>query len=725
MRFGVHMHLGKAAFKFKFFATIHAATIRHDDKDVAFGPPCVTMSRGSRSSRTRNTSKWETTPADGAYRSIASFGDEVLEMVVTLYKDSKTNTFEKKEYKFAIEDARSSSKGASILAHHTTDLAAYASLSMSTRRERLPARPARKTVGSADIEVTIACEFLKQGNATDDDMMSTFSRQSQADNNSDDEEEREKHDVIAEIDEEYGAGAGDTPAALRSRAAFPNSAGSSGHTSPTSRLERATQTGGSVRLSGSVAPPVFGNISLGRAGAMSPPPPTSIQTATIPPMPQAYAQSSRTNVRSPPPPIPDASGTSAPPARVASQTTEAVPVGSVAAIAKRLSIPGQPGQADMQGAGVGASGSAFTAPGASGGSIVRSPPPPVPTSTYVQSHSRRTSDLQGGAGGPSPRSVQFYQAPSSGAADMGPGAIPSGYIPPPPQAPSQPLTMQALASVPGGSGPPSGSSSPKKGSAGGARAHSPAAKEEKKEKGAFFSTLRFFRKNNSSEELAVPQSEPAAAPPQKQAVHETAVATKKHGRSTKEDAHALEIERKDRRIAELEDQVLHLQSTIARLHATVSVVSMELEKTKGGEMQLELERREAVARMDLKGWLYKRGDRGPIKLWKRRWFATDLGGRLYYYGTHRGSEPYGYIDIDKITGINIVPDAEQDKNHATFIVSVPGREYFLQAHDAEAMNKWIESLDFVRKLRMESQKFVDTQRQSFSEDGVTRLSGVA
>ena len=48
---------------------------------------------------------------------------------------------------------------------------------------------------------------------------------------------------------------------------------------------------------------------------------------------------------------------------------------------------------------------------------------------------------------------------------------------------------------------------------------------------------------------------------------------------------------------------------------------------------------------------------------------------------------YRFIDLDKVLSVQEVSAAQQDKNHATFLVQCDGRTYQLQGHDEATMRK--------------------------------------
>jgi hypothetical protein len=50
--------------------------------------------------------------------------------------------------------------------------------------------------------------------------------------------------------------------------------------------------------------------------------------------------------------------------------------------------------------------------------------------------------------------------------------------------------------------------------------------------------------------------------------------------------------------------------------------------------------------MGLEGLLYKKGEKGPIKKWKRRYFR-QLKEQLFYFRQESETEPLGFIPLDK------------------------------------------------------------------------------
>ncbi|KAK3280476.1 hypothetical protein CYMTET_11684, partial [Cymbomonas tetramitiformis] len=95
---------------------------------------------------------------------------------------------------------------------------------------------------------------------------------------------------------------------------------------------------------------------------------------------------------------------------------------------------------------------------------------------------------------------------------------------------------------------------------------------------------------------------------------------------------------------------------------------------------------------DISGYLYKRGDKGPVRNWKRRWFSSRYPfTTLTYKESEDVTEILGEIPIAKITHVERVP------NSTCFNVSTPGRVYMLKAsnvHDVLVWKNFLESRGF-------------------------------
>ncbi|KJE93035.1 hypothetical protein CAOG_003896 [Capsaspora owczarzaki ATCC 30864] len=162
-----------------------------------------------------------------------------------------------------------------------------------------------------------------------------------------------------------------------------------------------------------------------------------------------------------------------------------------------------------------------------------------------------------------------------------------------------------------------------------------------------------------------------------------------------------EIDRCRQRISRLEDQASDMQEIIRSLNDKVATLTVALQSSQGEGQRSERQRKEMAALKDLNGWLMKLGDKGWIKLWRRRWFSCDGQGKISYYKENDDINEMGHIDIDAITNVRVQLDLMQDKNKATFVVSVPGRDYYLMAHDTANMQAWVSAIETLRALRSE------------------------
>lgn len=50
----------------------------------------------------------------------------------------------------------------------------------------------------------------------------------------------------------------------------------------------------------------------------------------------------------------------------------------------------------------------------------------------------------------------------------------------------------------------------------------------------------------------------------------------------------------------------------------------------------------------LEGWLWKQGDKGLVKGWKRRFCRLEAGTKVYY-SKDRNEKEIGYIDLRQVT----------------------------------------------------------------------------
>jgi hypothetical protein len=95
-------------------------------------------------------------------------------ITVTLFKDPRTHELEEKKWTFVLEDISAMGKRRA-LAQYALNLKNYASIESTQQTFTIQLRPVNKKITSAEIELTISCVFLREGKATDEDMMSVAS----------------------------------------------------------------------------------------------------------------------------------------------------------------------------------------------------------------------------------------------------------------------------------------------------------------------------------------------------------------------------------------------------------------------------------------------------------------------------------------------------------------------------------------------------------------------
>eukprot|EP00211_Chloroparvula_japonica_P017240 CAMPEP_0119120714 /NCGR_PEP_ID=MMETSP1310-20130426/1640_1 /TAXON_ID=464262 /ORGANISM="Genus nov. species nov., Strain RCC2339" /LENGTH=263 /DNA_ID=CAMNT_0007110215 /DNA_START=155 /DNA_END=946 /DNA_ORIENTATION=+ len=91
------------------------------------------------------------------------------------------------------------------------------------------------------------------------------------------------------------------------------------------------------------------------------------------------------------------------------------------------------------------------------------------------------------------------------------------------------------------------------------------------------------------------------------------------------------------------------------------------------------------------GYLMKRGEKGLVKGYKKRWFVfntEDAEKRCFYYPSRDDMvKELGFISMSTVTDIRKPASSSFD-----FEIQVPGRVYYLQAPTEKEMNVWIETL---------------------------------
>ncbi|XP_049882082.1 EH domain-binding protein 1 isoform X2 [Pectinophora gossypiella] len=127
--------------------------------------------------------EWEPSLKDPLKGSVQFTVPENHTVAVTLFKDSRTNELEDKDWTFVLEDVSSTGKRRR-LAVCSINMRKYASLEPSQRSLLLTLEPTTHKIVAASLHLTLHAVLLREGQATDEDMQSLASLLS-VNNNSD------------------------------------------------------------------------------------------------------------------------------------------------------------------------------------------------------------------------------------------------------------------------------------------------------------------------------------------------------------------------------------------------------------------------------------------------------------------------------------------------------------------------------------------------------------
>ncbi|XP_054706604.1 TBC1 domain family member 2B-like [Uloborus diversus] len=95
------------------------------------------------------------------------------------------------------------------------------------------------------------------------------------------------------------------------------------------------------------------------------------------------------------------------------------------------------------------------------------------------------------------------------------------------------------------------------------------------------------------------------------------------------------------------------------------------------------------------GYLNKLGNNKILKTFRRRWFVfSENNCKLYYYRSPQDQEPLGEIDISQAT---FTFDVTNKERTGSFKISVPGRDYFLEANNRQTCLFWLQELQKHRR----------------------------
>nr|XP_026483939.1 EH domain-binding protein 1-like protein 1 isoform X1 [Vanessa tameamea]XP_026483940.1 EH domain-binding protein 1-like protein 1 isoform X1 [Vanessa tameamea] len=173
--------VNKRAAKFQYTASYHRIDVELTPK---WKPNKLSIVWTRRSRRViTEPLEWEPSLKDPLKGSVIFTVPENQTVAVTLFRDSRTNELEDKDWTFVLEDVSPTGKRRRLAAS-ALNLRRHASLAPAQRALRLPLEPASRKLRAARLHLTLHCVLLREGQATDEDMQSLASLLS-VNNNSD------------------------------------------------------------------------------------------------------------------------------------------------------------------------------------------------------------------------------------------------------------------------------------------------------------------------------------------------------------------------------------------------------------------------------------------------------------------------------------------------------------------------------------------------------------
>ncbi|XP_047541074.1 EH domain-binding protein 1 isoform X4 [Vanessa atalanta] len=173
--------VNKRAAKFQYTASYHRIDVELTPK---WKPNKLSIVWTRRSRRViTEPLEWEPSLKDPLKGSVIFTVPENQTVAVTLFRDSRTNELEDKDWTFVLEDVSPTGKRRRLAAS-ALNLRRHASLAPAQRALRLPLEPVSRKLRAARLHLTLHCVLLREGQATDEDMQSLASLLS-VNNNSD------------------------------------------------------------------------------------------------------------------------------------------------------------------------------------------------------------------------------------------------------------------------------------------------------------------------------------------------------------------------------------------------------------------------------------------------------------------------------------------------------------------------------------------------------------
>eukprot|EP00794_Sanderia_malayensis_P015799 gene15799-17392_t len=172
--------VGKRASKFQFIASLQSISLEcKKEKKWLPNKLCVLWTRGNRKKYSR-AYKFQSGIANPFRGVMVMTEPEDIEITVTMYKEDKPDSqFEDKEWTFMVMEESTGGRR-KPLARASLNMARCYSIEAYTQEVQLNLKPSSVKVANCQLEFALSCVLLREGKATDEDMISYASMMSLA-----------------------------------------------------------------------------------------------------------------------------------------------------------------------------------------------------------------------------------------------------------------------------------------------------------------------------------------------------------------------------------------------------------------------------------------------------------------------------------------------------------------------------------------------------------------
>jgi len=94
----------------------------------------------------------------------------------------------------------------------------------------------------------------------------------------------------------------------------------------------------------------------------------------------------------------------------------------------------------------------------------------------------------------------------------------------------------------------------------------------------------------------------------------------------------------------------------------------------------------------MQGILYKQGEKGLVKGWKKRWCSLKRGETKLYYSEEKGAEHINYINLLEALSVEISDKNRGKEGYFGFQIITAERRWYLCAPSSKARDIWIKTI---------------------------------